>query len=305
MSDPFHSEPKFREDSGIKYPSFCTTYFEKYFYNYITNAYNNGSIGPEIFNKYIPVYWTEIQISSKYDEVLVTKVIDDDNFFIWKLWKLLELLPKDEPFFTIVQHDDGIKMSSISDNIMTFSMGGTGHVPIPLTYDFPAIFDNYKHCDKTLLCSFVGSVTHSCRSKMLDVFKDKPGVTLITNDWTNQVQEDKQQLYLSVMSKSRFTLAPRGYGKTSFRLYEALHLGSIPVYIYDDAWLPYKDVVEWNKMAVLVPVDELDGLYDRLLNISDREVAAMLDYYKQVEHHFTYDGICEYILNNITLLKNQ
>ena len=301
MSDPFHSEPKFREDSGIVYPSFCTIYFEKYFYNYIMNAYNSGNINQDIFEKYIPVFWTEVQISPKYDEVLVTKVIDDNNYYIWKLWRLIELLPKDTPFFAIVQHDDGIRFSSIQNNLISFSMGGSGNIPIPLTYNFPPFFDKYKNLDKTILCSFVGSLTHPCRNKMIDILKYKPDVTLITNEWTNQVEEEKQQLYLDVMSKSRFTLAPRGYGKTSFRLYEALHLGSIPVYIYDDKWLPYEDNIDWSKMAVLVHTDELDGLYDRLLNVSDSEVTAMLAYYKKVEYHFTYDGMCEYIINNFIL----
>lgn len=299
MSYPFHSEPKFREDSRIVYPSFCSIYFEKYFYNYIMNGYGNGTISHDIFNKYIPVFWTEIQISSKYDDVLVSSVIDDDNFYIWKLWKLVELLPKDTPFFTIVQHDDGIRFSSIPTNLISFSMGGSGNIPIPLTYNFPPFFDTYKNQIQSILCSFVGSLTHPCRNKMIDILKYKPGVTLITNDWTNNVEEEKQQLYLNVMSKSRFTLAPRGYGKASFRLYEALHLGSVPVYIYDDAWLPYEDNIEWKKMVVLVHVDELDGLYDRLISISDREVMDMKDYYKKVEHYFTYDGICDYIINNI------
>ena len=39
---------------------------------------------------------------------------------------------------------------------------------------------------------------------------------------------------------SAMTLAYRGYGATSFRLYEALHLGSVPIYAWAQlAWLPY------------------------------------------------------------------
>jgi hypothetical protein len=45
---------------------------------------------------------------------------------------------------------------------------------------------------------------------------NKPDVVIITDNWTTQIKEDKQQLFLDITSKSRFTLAPRGYGKTSF-----------------------------------------------------------------------------------------
>ena len=36
------------------------------------------------------------------------------------------------------------------------------------------------------------------------------------------------------MRDSLFSLCPRGYGPTSFRLYESIQLGSIPVYIAED-----------------------------------------------------------------------
>ena len=100
---------------------------------------------------------------------------------------------------------------------------------------------------------------------------------------------------MDISSKSGFTLAPQGYGKTSFRMYEALRLNSIPVYIYDNEWLPYKEVLDWSKLAVTVHIDDIVTLYDRLKGISDEQITEMLDYYHSVEHYFTYDGMCEYI----------
>ena len=324
MSEPFHKEPRFREDSGIYYPPFCTTYFEKYFYNYMMRGYHNGTIDKAIYDRYIPVFWTEVQISKRYDDTLLTKVKTEDNDFLWTLWDLLRDLPPNKTYFTVVQHDDGIVFSSKSTNLITFGMGGIGNIPIPLTYDENLSFDTYKNSEKTVFCSFVGSLTHPCRKQMVEAFSsraevadriswsnraevadrstmtNKPDIFIVVDDWTNQIQEEKQTLYLQVMGKSRFTLAPRGYGKTSFRLYEALRMGSIPVYIYDDPWLPYQDILDWSKMAVLVHVDELDGLYERLLNIGDDEVAAYLAYYNNHSHLFSYDGICEYILNSFT-----
>lgn len=300
MSEPFHLEVRFREDSGIYYPPFCTTYFEKYFYKYITAAYNNGTIDKAIYDRYIPVFWTEIQISKRYDDTLITKVKTEDNDFLWTLWDLLRDLPPNKTYFTVVQHDDGIVFSSKPTNLITFGMGGLGDVPIPLTYDDNLSFDKYKNKEKTVFCSFVGSLTHPCRKQMVEALTNKPDIFIVTDDWTNQIKEEKQTLYLQVMGKSRFTLAPRGYGKTSFRLYEALRMGSIPIYIYDDMWLPYQDIIDWSKMAVLVHTDELASLYGRLLKIGDDEEAAYLEYYKNHSHLFSYDGICEYILNSFT-----
>ena len=174
-------------------------------------------------------------------------------------------------------------------------MGGIGNIPIPLTYDENLIIETYITSKKTIFCSFVGSLTNQVREKMVKVLENKPDVFIVTNEWTNNIEEDNQTLYLKVMGKSRFTLAPRGYGKTSFRLYEALRMGSIPIYIYDEMWLPYQDIINWSKMAVLVRTDEMDGLYERLQNISDDEITSMTDYYKTYSHLFSYDGMCEYI----------
>ena len=274
---------EFRCDSGIVYPPFSNMYFEKYFYRYIETLYSESKITQELYDSYIPVFWTELQIAHGFEN------IKD------RLQSVIDKLQKDKTYFTIVQHDDGI-LIHMPNNVIVFGMGGIGDIPLPLTYDNTELFEEYKNNNKTVFCSFVGSLTHPCREIMLSVM-NKPDVVLITNNWTNRVEKDKQQLFLQTTSKSRFTLAPRGYGKTSFRMYEALRLNSIPVYIYDDEWLPYKEVLDWSKLAVLVHINHIDTLYNRLKEITDDQITEMIDYYHSVEHYFTYDGMCEYVLN--------
>ena len=201
---------EFRCDSGIVYPPFSNMYFEKYFYRYIETLYSESKITQEVYDSYIPVFWTELQIAHGFEN------IKD------RLQSVIDKLPKDKTYFTIVQHDDGI-LIQMPNNVIVFGMGGIGDIPLPLTYDNTELFEEYKNNNKTVFCSFVGSLTHPCREIMLSVM-NKPDVVLITNNWTNRVEKDKQQLFLQTTSKSRFTLAPRGYGKTSFRMYEALHL---------------------------------------------------------------------------------
>ena len=54
--------------------------------------------------------------------------------------------------------------------------------------------------------------------------------------------------FVELMSRSVFALCPRGYGRTSYRMYEALQLGCIPVYIHDEPWLPYADELDWRRV---------------------------------------------------------
>ena len=279
---------EFRRDSGIVYPPFCKMYFEKYFYTYMQTLYSENKITQELYESYIPVFWTELQITDGFDNIKGNLQTAIDN------------LPTDKLYFTVVQHDDGI-MIRIPNNVIVFGMGGIGNIPLPLTYDNTDLFEIHKNNPKTVFCSFVGSLTHQCRVIMVSAM-NKPDVVIITDNWTFQIKEDKQQLFLDITSKSRFTLAPRGYGKTSFRMYEALRLNSIPVYIYDDAWLPYIDALDWSKLAVLVHIDNIDTLYNRLKGISDEQITEMLDYYHSVEHYFTYDGMCEYVLDKSKII---
>ena len=48
-----------------------------------------------------------------------------------------------------------------------------------------------------------------------------------------------RESFLDILTRSAFALCPRGYGKTSFRICESLEVGVIPVYIYDDPWIPF------------------------------------------------------------------
>ena len=61
-----------------------------------------------------------------------------------------------------------------------------------------------------------------------------------------------------LVAQSLFLLSPRGNGATSFRIFEALEHGSIPVYIFDDhCCLPFSDLLDWESFAVLVPAKEM------------------------------------------------
>lgn len=48
-------------------------------------------------------------------------------------------------------------------------------------------------------------------------------------------QHSLSLLCSNVLQNTKFNLAPRGYGRTSFRLAEIVQSGRVPVYMYDDA----------------------------------------------------------------------
>jgi hypothetical protein len=267
---------EFRKISGIVYPPFALDFFERHFFNYIQKY-------PELLDRYIPVFWTEIN-NMGYDRN--------------KLQAILDSLPQDgRKYFTICQHADGIHNQLQHTEV--FFLGGRGDTPLALIYDNARVFGHYASNEKTIFCSFVGANTHPCRVQMCNALRGKPGVVLSIEGWTNKIPAHKQTEFLEFTSRSKFTLAPRGYGRTSFRLYEAFKLNSVPVYVYDDPILPYTDVLDWSKLAVLVHTSQIDNLYSILQNISDETYEAMRSYYKEHAHLFTYDGMSDYIIKKV------
>jgi xylogalacturonan beta-1,3-xylosyltransferase len=116
----------------------------------------------------------------------------------------------------------------------------------------------------------------------------------------NVVEQDAAR-FVEWTLRSKFCLAPRGYGRSSFRFFEAMQLDTIPVYLWDDIeWLPYKDVLDYSTFSISISRRDLPQLYDRLRSISDDTYQKMKQELLRVRRHFTLEGMAEYIVGRIT-----
>lgn len=108
------------------------------------------------------------------------------------------------------------------------------------------------------LASFVGSVSDTPVRRALLGLND--GEFLLADNTQRflgairsgdhaTVQQLKQD-YAQTALASRFILCPRGYGASSFRLFEAMQLGRAPV-ILSDAWVP-PDGPDWSACSLRI-----------------------------------------------------
>ena len=65
--------------------------------------------------------------------------------------------------------------------------------------------------------------------------------------------------------ESDYTLCPRGGGNWSYRFYETLCLGRIPVFFNTDCVLPYESVINWRDYCVWVEGEEIGQTADAIL----------------------------------------
>lgn len=265
-------------------------YLEEYFFDFYQR---NIERFDKLNRKYFPAFWTNIYVNagtSLSQAVYITQGI------------INQVLHPDGKYFTVCQHDDA-PMNILPVNTAIFSAGGNkqgpGINPIPLICG-PIAKQEKK--DKEFLASFVGSTTHHVRDKMIDALKDKSDVYLSTKGWENTMSVDCVQDFIDASLKSKFVLCPRGYGLSSFRLYESMQLDAVPVYISDNFWKPFDYELNWDEFCVSITEQQIPDIYSILASISDEKYQKMKDKIKEIyENYFTLEGTCTKILQRLEM----
>ena len=72
---------------------------------------------------------------------------------------------------------------------------------------------------------------------------------------------------------SHYTLCPRGGGNWSYRFYETLCLGRIPVFFNTDCLLPFESLINWRDYCVWVEGSEIEHTADAILEHYHRHSA--------------------------------
>jgi hypothetical protein len=70
--------------------------------------------------------------------------------------------------------------------------------------------------------------------------------------------------YVENLVASDYVLCTRGNGNYSYRLYETLSVGRIPVFVDTDSVLPFGDRVDWRSLCVWIDEHELAAIGRRV-----------------------------------------
>ena len=270
-------------------------YLEEYFFDFY---HRNIDRFNKLKRQYIPIFWTNCYVNGHtegWGEIVPIEDIQKE---------INDTLDPKGSYFTVCQHDDA-PANPIPNNTIIFAAGGNivgpTVAPIPLVCGSLA---KQEEKEKTLLASFVGSTTHELRTRMIDALKDFSDVHISTRGWEQEVKIDQFTDFIESSLKSKFVLCPRGYGASSFRLYEAMQLDSVPVYISDRFWLPWTYELNWSEFCVLITPDKIDDIHSILKSIDDEQYENMKNKIQEVyKNYFTLEGICNKILEAIELFE--
>lgn len=220
---------------------------------------------------YLPVMWTAFYCNSRTN--------------IHNLQKFIDGLDKSKKYYTIVQYDDGILNNLTGINIKVFSMSGPGDYYLPLIcqeHKYPAAVK------RDIFCSFMGRNTHPIRKELLKI--KEPG-------WMITDRIAKLPEFCNVLSRSVFTLCPRGYGPNSFRIMESIQYKSIPVYV-SDIFIEGHGI-PFETYGVKINSSDVHIIPEILKSISSDEIKE-----KQGKLQYVFDTYYSYFGNKELIEKN-
>ncbi|CAG0918733.1 unnamed protein product [Notodromas monacha] len=156
--------------------------------------------------------------------------------------------------------------------------------------------------------NFVGTMdARGMRPKLQDVLTSLPrqlasfGLVKFRNLWTEDESEISMQRYLIALANSDLTLSPGGFNPETYRVYEALSCGSIPVIVSESSagkCKPDNDV-DWHGRLPVIRIESWDELptllYEEMSLTPVERITRRLD---AVEAYHSFLGAFRLLIYN-------
>ena len=110
--------------------------------------------------------------------------------------------------------------------------------------------------------SFMGTAWNERPEKMKNLTLLQPHTLTWFKEWNDAAMMGRDE-YLNILLDSRFVPVPGGMNAETYRFYEALECGCIPVYVRQDGdkgfieklvrrWIPIPDITNWDQATALI-----------------------------------------------------
>lgn len=155
--------------------------------------------------------------------------------------------------------------------------------------------------------SFCGFFSDPIRSKSIEILNKNKNIetNFIIREafWGgNPHNTSIRNEYINNIMNSDLVLCTRGAGNFSYRLYEALSCGRIPIFIDTDCALPCEDKINWKDLCIFI--EDINNLNTHINNFwqnitpseyTDRQIHARQAY----EEFLSPNGFAKYVSYNI------
>jgi hypothetical protein len=258
---------EFQRPIKVAYPDGNRVIFEQWLMSQVVH--------PE----YLPINWCGYFVNHNYG---------NDKAAMFRLNKFLKTLDASKRYWTVTQYDLGIIADISHLNIKVFGSGGGG-----IDFPIPLICHPHGRLERTrsIFANFIGSKTHPVRVEIIDTLKKN-------SDYVVSFEKHSIDFLSHLHASSIFSICPRGFGPTSFRICEALEQNSIPVYISDHWIVPGN--IDFNEYGVLVHSDEIRNLDKILKGFTQEQIRSKQEAGREIYNRiYTFSGCKQLILDNL------
>jgi hypothetical protein len=207
------------------------------------------------------------------------------------------ILSYEMPTFTISEADIRVIKPSIDWKDMTIfcaSRRGDIGIDIPLL-SAPHLIPELP--EKKYLASFSGNLeTDGIRMAMREELKDR-------EDCLIEHVANGSEYLVNVILESYIALCPRGQGAQSFRMYEAMQLGTVPLYISDLDCRPFKNWIDYDICSFWA--NTTDGLNEYLSKLAEyKDKLKHMGYLAKCTYDdfLSYGKWCKFVIRELELL---
>ena len=155
--------------------------------------------------------------------------------------------------------------------------------------------------ERDISYSFLGGPSSPSRAALYHMRHPESALVRETLNYNHGTwaPEEAIRSYVEILSRSRFTLCPAGSATSSYRIFEAMRAGSIPVIISDRLVLPAGP--EWAACSVRVPMARV-GELPRILGEVRDPLNMGQNAHEAFERYFGADRMLEHVARELNAL---
>lgn len=278
------------ETSQLIYPKHSSYIgVERVFYEWILKDHS-GEIeltdsAEEADYCYLPIFWTNYFLNHHFAKSGMKELEAE----------CARAVTAPEKTFTLCQYDDGPVVDLGETVLFLASRRTKNDRDIPLLCSPHQYTPNAK---KKYIAGFVGrAVTHPIRRELKNELKGQKGFRFLNGKWG-------EKIFVHVMERSYACLCPRGYGGSSFRFFEAMQMGVVPVHIGDIDIRPFKGQIAWEECSFYFeePGEAVRVLRECPIEQLQRMGRSAKELYEKI---FGSDQWCGYVIRELGEVKNK
>jgi hypothetical protein len=196
--------------------------------------------------------------------------------------RFLELLDKSRHYgkrLICLNNDDFGGDYNIPDDIVLFRTSFYASQRKSNEFAFPVfvpdINQHSKGFSNNVSVGFCGDSNRPIRKEALSILKKsniKVNHDEIFSFFQNPYEDKKtgRDRFFKNLQENIFILTPRGCGNFSYRFYETMCFGRIPVFVNTDCVLPFENLIDYKNEIVFVEENELDKLPEKIMEYCDK-----------------------------------